>query len=109
MNKADILNVIKDAEEKAEKLKKSALQQKENNLAKARAEALAKLNEGQTRSKTLYDNMLDKSVEEIAKEKEILLARSAKQIEALKAQAGSNVDQAMDFLVKEFERKANGA
>ncbi len=109
MNKADILNVIKDAEEKAEKLKTSALQRKEKDLAKARNEALAKLNEGQARSKVLYDNMLKKSVEDISKEKEILRTRSNNQIEALRSQADANIDQAMNFLIQEFERKANGA
>ncbi len=109
MKKADILNVIKDAEEKAEKLKSSALQRKENNLAKARNDALAKINEGQTRSKVLYDNMLNKSIAEISQEKEILQARSNNQIEAMREQADTNIEQAKIFLIQEFERKANGA
>ena len=109
MNKADILNVIKDAEEKAEKIKKAALQQKEKNLAKARQDSHAKLNEGKARSKVLYDNMLEKASTQIAQEKGIIQAKANKQIDAMKVNAGNNIDQASNFLVREFERKANGA
>ncbi|MCK4757530.1 MAG: hypothetical protein KAS67_03680 [Thermoplasmata archaeon] len=109
MNKADILNMIKDAEEKAERIKKSAAVQKEKNLAKAKNEAQAKITEGRTRSKALYENMLTKASEEIAKEKELVLAKANRQIEALKLKANAGVEEASDFLIKEFERKANGA
>ena len=109
MNKADILNVIKDAEEKAENIRRSALQQKEKNLAKAKQDSHAKLEEGRTRSKVLYDNMLKKASAQIAQERGIIQAKANKQIDALRSNAGTNTDQASNFLVREFERKTNGA
>ncbi|MCK5038867.1 MAG: hypothetical protein KAS16_07180 [Thermoplasmata archaeon] len=109
MNKADILNVIKDAEEKAERIKSSALQQKEKNLAKAKQDANTKLGEGKARSKVLYDNMMEKASAQITQEKGIIQAKASKQVDAMRSDAGTNIDQASNFLVREFERKANGA
>lgn len=109
MNKADILNMIKDAEERAEKLKKSATQQKEKNLAKARSDAQRKVEEGRAKSKVLYDNMLETATAEIAKEKELVKAKADNKIKTLKDGAGASVPEASSFLIKEFERKANGA
>ena len=109
MNKADILNLIKDAEERAEKMKKAALEKKEKNLAKARSDAQLKIGDGRARSKSLYDKMIHNSNEEILKEKQILLAKSDKKIGELKAKADTSISQATTFLIQEFERKANGA
>lgn len=107
MKKADILNVIKDAEELAEAEKKKAMKTRDINLNKARGTAQGKLEEGRTKAKQTYETIIEKAKEDISREKQVMLARSEKRISELKAKSKTAVDGAVNHLISEFERATN--
>jgi vacuolar-type H+-ATPase subunit H len=107
MKKADILNKIKDAEELAEKQKKKALALKDANLAKAKKQAQAKLDQGKARAKATYNQIYKNAEEEIEREKRILMARAEKKQEDLRVRSSAAVDEAVDLLMSKIERVVN--
>ena len=107
MKKADIVNIIKDAEEQAEKLRDSALEQKENNIAKARIVAQQKIDQGATTALAKYNEIIQKALDELKQEKPIQSSKVQKVQEDFRVKALSNVEESSEYILSEFERATN--
>ena len=107
MKKADMLNIIKDAEERASDLKAKAISEKEKIIFKARNDAKHKIDEGLVNAKAEYDRIVSNAKTEILKDIEILAVREKKQLEEMKITAAQSVDKAANHIVAEFERLVN--
>ncbi len=107
MKKADIVNIIKDAEEKADRLKKLALEQNEKNIAKARTVAHQRIAQGTVAGHAKYDEMIQKAIDELNQEKALKLSNDQKVLEDIKAKARSNVEEGSRYIISEFERAIN--
>ncbi len=107
MKKADIVNIIKDAEEKAERLRKSALEQKENNIAKARIVAQQRIDQGTAAALAKYNEIIQKANDELKQEKPLQLTKVQKVQDDFRVKALSHVKESSEYIISEFERTTN--
>lgn len=103
MKKAETLERIKDAEDRAKKMKSDALKEKEKIVREAKRESLFVLENMEKKAAELHKEKLSEVQADIDRERERLLQEGREEAEALKSQASTRVDEAVEFLMKKFE------
>lgn len=104
MAKNEILSEIKKAEENAKKMIDEAIEMKNKSISDARAEAREILKQGEVDSHKAAQDSFKAGEEKILVEKEGVLKDGEQNAITMAQSAQANVDKAVDYLLKEFER-----
>ncbi len=104
MAKNEILSEIKKAEENAKKMIDEAIEIKNKRISDARAEAREILKQGKLDSSKAAQDAFNSGEEKIQVERERILKDGTQDALAMAQKAQANVDKAVDYLLKEFER-----
>lgn len=103
MKKAETLEKIKEAEERARGMKTAALEEKDKIVREAKRESLFVLENMEKKAAELHKEKLSEIQAEVNREREKLLEEGRREAEVLKSQASIHVDEAVEFLIKKFE------
>jgi V/A-type H+-transporting ATPase subunit G/H len=104
MAKNEILSEIKKAEENAKKMIDEAIELKNKRISDARAEAREILKQAEVDSHKAAQDSFKSGEEKILVERDGILKDGKQNAIAMAQKAQANVDKAVDYLVKEFER-----
>jgi len=104
MAKNEILSEIKKAEENAKKMIDEAIEVKNKRMSDARAEAREILKQAKVDSNKAAQDAFKSGEEKIKAERERILKDGEQNALAMAQKAQANVDKAVDYLLKEFER-----
>lgn len=104
MAKNEILSEIKKAEENAKKMIDEAIETKNKRISDARAEAREILKQGEIDSHKSAQDSFKSGEEKVLVEKDQIIKDGEQDALAMAQKAQANVDKAVDYLLKEFER-----
>jgi V/A-type H+/Na+-transporting ATPase subunit G/H len=104
MAKNEILSEIKKAEENAKKVIDEAIEIKNKRISDARAEAREILKQAEVDSRKAAQDSFKSGEEKILVERDRILKDGEQNALAMAQKAHSNVDNGVDYLLKEFER-----
>ena len=107
MDKEETLRQIKDAEARVRAAKTAAQAEGERVLRDARKDAYELRESLRAQAEKRQQEILRAGDAATAREKEALLAKGRQEAEALRAQAASNVDRAVDRLIEKFKGALN--
>ncbi len=107
MGKEETLQRIKEAEAEVRQSRGTALDQKESLLREARKEAFELRETLRAQAEKRQEEIMRAGDAVTAREKEAILAKGRQEAEALRAQAGSNIDRAVDRLIEKFKGALN--
>lgn len=107
MDKEETLRQIKDIEAQVRQSKTAAQAEGEKLLRDARREAFELRESLRAQAEKRQEEILRAGDAATAREKEILLAKGRQEAEALRAQARSNLDRAVDRLIEKFKGALN--
>ena len=107
MSRNDILKEIKDAEATAKDKIKQAEENKKVALAKARRTAVENIQKAEVEARSKYEKTMASEQEALNAEKETFLAKGREEADRLEEECASKIQDAKDYLDKEFERTIN--
>lgn len=107
MGKEETLQRIKETEAEVRQSKQAALDEKERMLRDARKEAFDLRESLRLQAEKRQAEVLTAGDAATAREKEGILAQGQKEAEALRREAQSNIDRAVDHLVEKFKGALN--
>ena len=107
MGKEETLQRIKDPEAQARRTKGTALDEKERILRDARKAAFELRESLRNQADKRQDEIVKAGAAVTAREKEAVLAKGHQEAEALRAEAQSNIDRAVDRLIEKFKGALN--
>ena len=102
MARDDILSKIKAAEAEARASVQQAMAAKEKKIADATTEAANIVKTAETEAQDYYDKSLAKADSDVKAKKQSIVQSGSKDVSALSSSAGSKLDKAVDYLMKEF-------
>jgi V/A-type H+-transporting ATPase subunit G/H len=104
MARDDILSKIKQAESDAKASIQMAMEDKDKKLAAATTEAGNIVKIAETEAQDFYDKSLVKATEEIKNKKQSIIQSGNANVSSLNTKSMSNLDKAVEHLMKEFMR-----
>ena len=104
MGKAEVLQQIKDAEEKVRTLTKEAEEKRRQLQAEGRRAAIQKIDSAGAALRKELDSKLADARAKTEKRKKTLLDEGAGKAETLTSSARKRMDDAKAYVLKEFER-----
>ena len=104
MMREDALLSLKEAEEKRNRIVEQAKKRGEENLSKAKREAMLKIEKGKKEALDLRDTLLEARVQKIDGECRLVRERGVRSAERLKGTADENKTEAITHLMSAFER-----
>ncbi|MDK2834054.1 MAG: V/A-type H+/Na+-transporting ATPase subunit [Methanolobus sp.] len=104
MAKEKILSEIKEAEGNARKMVENGAKSKQDRINSARAEAREIMKQAEADAHRSAQNAIKSAEETISSEKQEIIKAGLAEAEATKVKASSNVDNAVNMLLTEFER-----
>ena len=104
MAKNEILSEIKKTEENAKKMIDEAIEVKNKRISDARAEAREILKQAKVDSNKAGQDSFKSGEEKILADKDRVLKDGEQNALAMAQKAQANIDKAVDYLLKEFER-----
>ena len=104
MEKAAILQQIKDAEEKVRAVTKDAEERRKQLQADGKRRAIEKIETADAALRKELDSRVAEARSRIDRRKKTLLDEGASKAEELKASARQKMGKAQDFVLSEFER-----
>ncbi|MCJ7445395.1 MAG: hypothetical protein MUO26_12875 [Methanotrichaceae archaeon] len=104
MARDDILSEIKQAEADARASVQQALEEKDKKIAAATTEAGNLVRTAEAESQDYYDKSLAKAADEIKNKKQSIIQSGNANVSSLGNKAISNLDGAVEHLMKEFMR-----
>ncbi|HWQ47356.1 MAG TPA: ATP synthase archaeal subunit H [Methanosarcina sp.] len=104
MAKNEILSEIKKAEENAKKMIDEAIETKNKRISDARAEAREILKQSEIDSHKAAQDSFKSGEEKVLVERDRIIKDGEQDALAMAQKAQANVDKAVDYLLKEFER-----
>ncbi len=107
MAKAEILSQIKETETSAKEMVEEAIEAKNKKVSKARAEAREIIKQAEAEAEESADNSMRSAQKEIQSEREKIIDKGNEEAEALRSKARNNMDGAINYLLKEFERSVH--
>ncbi len=102
MARDDILSRIKGAEAESKASVQRAAEERDKKIAAATAEAANIVKTAEAESQDYYDKSLAKADSDIKAKKQSIVQSGSKDVSALSSSAGSKLDKAVDYLMKEF-------
>lgn len=104
MGKAEVLQQIKDAEEKVRIMTKEAEEKSRQLQAEGKRSAIQKIDSADATLRKALDSRLADARSKTEKRKKVLLDEGAQKAEALTASARKRMGDAKDYVLSEFER-----
>ncbi|CAD6494094.1 MAG: hypothetical protein LAKADJCE_00641 [Candidatus Argoarchaeum ethanivorans] len=104
MAKTEILSQIKKAEEDVNKMVLDAVQEKERKIKEANDQTYLIIKTAKEESNKYRKKTLENTKELIKEEREKIISAGAKEADIFRQKSQKNMDDAVDFLVNEFER-----
>jgi len=104
MARDDILSKIKQAESDAKASIQMAMDDKDKKMAAATTEAGNIVKIAETEAQDFYDKSLVKATEETTNKKQSIIQNGNANVSSLKNKSMSNLDKAVEHLMKEFMR-----
>ncbi|MFQ6120458.1 MAG: ATP synthase archaeal subunit H [Methanosarcinales archaeon] len=104
MDRSEILLQIKKAEQEAKYNVQKAIEDKNNRIAEAKKEARNIIKMAEENAHKYADDLLKKAEQEIKQERQSIIDKGLEEAKSLKNKAKLKIDQAVDYLIKEFER-----
>jgi len=104
LGKAEILQQIKDAEEKVRALTKEAEDRRKQLQAEGKRRALEKIEAADAELRKGIDSKMSEARSHIERRKKAMLDEGARKAEALTANARQRMSKAKEFVLTEFER-----
>jgi V/A-type H+-transporting ATPase subunit G/H len=101
----EILSEIKKAEEDARKAVSEATEDKNQKVAKARADARLILEDGEEEAVKASQSALKSGEAEIHAQRSKIIEAGIRESESVAVKSQSNIPKAVDFLLEEFERE----
>ncbi len=101
--KLEALEKVREAERHVKDLKAKAEEQKERRLRKAKGEALTLEDELRQQGDERYQEVLEAAAVTTEAERRKILDRGNEEAEKIKAAASSEVDRAIELLLRRFE------
>lgn len=101
----EILSEIKKAEEDAKKAVSEATEVKNQKIAQARAEARQIVEDGEEDAVKTAQNALRSGEAEIDAKRNEIVEKGVREAESVAMKSQSNIPNAVDFLLEEFERE----
>ncbi len=102
MARDDILSKIKAAEAESRASVQRAMEERDKKIADATAEAANIVRTAEANAQDYYDKSMAKAEADTKAKKQSLVSSGEKNVSALSSSAGSKLDKAVDYLVKEF-------
>ncbi len=109
MEKTEILEKIKEAEKGAEESVSNAEEEKKKTIANAKLEARKIRDDAEKEADKIKNETVDNAKGNIEQEKGKLKDEWNKKISDIESKGKQNVDQAVDFLYKEFMEMVENA
>ena len=104
MARDDILSKIKQAEAEAKAGVQKALEEKDKKAAAAATEAANIVRTAETDSQEYYDKSIAKAADDIKAKKQSIIQSGDTNVSSMRSSATSNLDKAVEHLMKEFMR-----
>jgi vacuolar-type H+-ATPase subunit H len=104
LGKAEILQQIKDAEEKVRAVTKEAEERRKQLQAEGKRRAIEKVDAADAALRKDIDSRISEAKSRIERRKKALLDEGAKKADALAASARQRMGKAKEFVLTEFER-----
>jgi V/A-type H+-transporting ATPase subunit G/H len=104
-----VLLEVKQTEEKVEKLKANALQEKERIIKNSKRETLKILEDAKVMAQDVYRFKIDAINKEIEQIRTEIIGSGKKKADELKGKARQNIEKAVDLLVTKFENEVSNA
>ncbi|HWM50338.1 MAG TPA: hypothetical protein VNO76_03200 [Thermoplasmata archaeon] len=102
MSKAETLQRIKEAEAQTRTAKEAAEREREITLRNARREALELLDTFRVQAEKRYAEILAAAEDEVAVERDRMLAAAREEAARVAARARANVDKAVELVLSKF-------
>jgi vacuolar-type H+-ATPase subunit H len=104
LGKAELLQQIKDAEERVRQMVKEAEERRKQLQAEGKRRAIEKTERSETQLREHLDSEMAAARAKIDKKKRAILDKGAAKAEDLAAAARKNIGSAKEFVLTEFER-----
>ncbi|WP_292469062.1 ATP synthase archaeal subunit H [Methanolobus sp.] len=104
MAKEKILSEIKEAEDNAHKMVDDGNKRKNDRIASARAEAREIIKQAEVDAQKSAQSAMKSAEESIASDKAKIIENGASEAKSIASSASSNVDEAVNIIINEFER-----
>jgi V/A-type H+-transporting ATPase subunit G/H len=102
MARDDILSKIKAAEADAKAAVQRALAEKETKIAAATTEAANLVKSAEADAQDYYDKSVAKAESDVKSKKQSIIQSGAKNVSSMSSNAGTKLDKAVEYLMKEF-------
>lgn len=102
MARDDILSKIKAAEAESKASVQRAMDEKAKKIADATTEAANIVRTAESNAQEYYDKSLAAASADIKSKKESIVSGGAKKVSSMSSSAGSKLDKAVEYLLKEF-------
>lgn len=102
MAREDILSKIKSAEADAKAAIQLALEEKERKIAAATTEAMNIVKSAETDSQDYFEKSIAKAETDVKAKKQSIIQGGEKSVSSMSGSANTKLDQAVDYLMKEF-------
>jgi len=99
----NILEEIKEAEKKREKIAKETNIKKQEIIQKARRDSIKLISEKEAELDKKLNEEIKKKTEELDKKKEEIILKSKKEVDLLEKKSKSKVQTAIDYITNKFE------
>jgi len=107
LGKAEILQQIKDAEEKVRATTKEAEERRKQLQAEGKKKALERIETAEAALRKDSDSRLAEAISRIERQKKALLDEGVRKADALASNARQRMGKAKEFVLTEFERAAD--
>jgi len=102
MARDDILSKIKQAEADARASVQKAMEEKDKKIADATTEATNIIRSAEAESQEYYDKSIAKAEADVKAKKQSIIQSGEKNVSSLNSSASAKLDNAVEYLMKEF-------
>jgi V/A-type H+/Na+-transporting ATPase subunit G/H len=102
MAREDILSKIKAAEAEARSAVQRALEEKEKKIAAATTESANLVKSAEVEANDYHDKSVAKAEADVKTKKQSIIQSGAKNVNSMGSNAGTKLDKAVEYLMKEF-------
>ena len=102
MARDDILSKIKAAEADAKTAVQRSMAEKETKIAAATTEAANLVKSAEADAQDYYDKSVAKADSDVKTKKQSIIQSGAKNVSSMSSSAGTKLDKAVEYLMKEF-------
>ena len=107
MSRTDILSDIKQAEQKADELIKSAETARKTAIADARRDSVKKIQDAEAQCRSAFESAISAAKNKLDSERADLLKDGTSKAAVIEQKSAVKIQEVKDFLNKEFERTLN--